>query len=139
MTAVPTDQPSLVDARQSPVTARLPGSSSATPSAREGLGGRWGGRGSLPSSGIGATLGFGRARGGCAARRRGAATARARRDRHLTEVTVHQVVELVGAERLLLDEPGDHHVEEAPVLGQELVGPAAGAIHDVVDLAVDEL
>src|SRR2546430_13312833 len=103
------------------------------------LRGRWGGRRSLPGAGVRPALRFGCARGGSAARRRRAAAGGRGRDRHLAEVTVHEVVELVGAEGLLLDQPGDHHGEEAAVLGQELVRPTAGAVDDLVDLAVDQL
>src|SRR6266545_2243892 len=74
-----------------------------------------------------------------AARWRGAPTGGRGCDGLLAEVAVDEVVELVGAERLLLDEPGDVRVEQAPVVREQLVRAAPGAVHDLVDLAVDEL
>src|SRR5216683_2432787 len=95
--------------------------------------------GSLPGSGIRPTLRFWRSTSGRAAWRRRAAIGGRRRDRKLAEMAVDELVELVGAEGLLLDEPGDHRVEEAPVLREELVRAPASAVDDLVDLAVDQL
>src|SRR2546430_12126532 len=64
---------------------------------------------------------------------------RRRGDGHPAVAFLEQPVELVGLERLLLDQLVHHEVELVPVLREDLVRALTRAIDDVVDLGVDDL
>src|SRR5437867_2020185 len=73
------------------------------------------------------------------ARRRGIRARGRRRDWQALVALAEQAVELVGLERLLLDELAHDEVELRAVRREDVVGALAPALDDVVDLGVDDL